>query len=104
MISSVELQNKYIKLYECLRNYIWGLDTIADIANLEVAVYSSFPDTADITQSFNRLYIDMKDLFEDDEDLKAAANDFKQTIADIKPEDFYARVDQVQEVIQQEDI
>lgn len=98
MISCRELQNAYIHMYENLRNYIWGFKTVEHLANLEVAIYSSFPDLATVNKEFNALYLDIREMLEEDEDLSASVKEFKDILDNIEG-DFYLKLDQVQEVV-----
>lgn len=85
-------------MYTYLRNYIWGFDTVERLANLEIAVYSSFPDIDEIKSIFNTLYVDVKDVLDEDEELAEAVNSFKELIESIEG-DFYLKLDKVQEAI-----
>lgn len=85
-------------MYTYLRNYIWGFDTVERLANLEIAVYSSFPDIDEIKSIFNMLYVDVKDVLDEDEELAEAVNSFKELIESIEG-DFYLKLDKVQEAI-----
>lgn len=85
-------------MYAQLRNYIWGFNTVERLAELEIEVYNSFPDVAKIKSTFNPLYIDVKDVFDEDEELAEAVNSFKELIESIDS-DFYLKLDKVQEAI-----
>lgn len=75
MITAKQLQGSYNKLYEQLRNYIWPYEAVKMIANLEVAIYSTFPIIQDIMTHFNRLSNFCHTYIKDDEDLnKSLAN------------------------------
>lgn len=98
MTSSKEIQNSYINMYKYLRNYIWGFDTVERLADLEVEVYNSFPDISKIQSVFNQLYIDIRSVLDEDEELAQAVNEFKDLIMSIEGE-FYLKLDKVQEAI-----
>ena len=85
-------------MYTELRNYIWGFDTVERLADLEVEVYNSFPDISKIQSTFNALYVDVRDMFDEDEELAEAVNSFKELIESIEG-DFYLKLDKVQEAI-----
>ena len=97
MISSAEIQSAYVNLYRNIRNYIWDFKTVECLAELEIAVYTSFPDITDVRNKFNQLYIDIRSQFEEDEEFKKAAEEFKELIE--KDETFYSKIDSVKEVI-----
>lgn len=85
-------------MYKYLRNYIWGFDTVERLADLEVEVYNSFPDISKIQSVFNQLYIDIRSVLDEDEELAQAVNEFKDLIMSIEGE-FYLKLDKVQEAI-----
>lgn len=85
-------------MYSQIRNYIWGFNTVEKLANLEIAVYSSFPDISTIQSYFNSLYSDMRDIMSEDEELAEAVNKFKNTLDSLEG-DFYVKLNKVQEVV-----
>lgn len=85
-------------MYSHLRNYIWGFETVQRLADLEIAVYSSFPDLSQIQSSFRSLYNDIREVLSEDEELAEAVNAFKQLIETIE-NNFYLKLDKVQEAI-----
>ena len=97
MISSSVLQNAYVDMYRKVRNYTWGFRTVENLAELEIAVYTSFPDINQVRNTFNSLYMDLQDRFEDDEELQSAVEAFKEAIE--QEDTFYAKLDKVREVI-----
>lgn len=99
MISSAEVQAAYIDLYTCLRNYIWDFRTVEYLAELEVLVYTTFPNIADIRNKFHQLYIDIRDVCKEDEELDKACKSFQQIIE--SDDIFYSKLDRVKEVITQ---
>lgn len=98
MLSYNELQSAYVDLYTQLRKYIWDFKTVEHIADLEIAVYRTFPDIADVSQRFNELNIDIRSVSFEDEDLKSAVDAFKEVLH--TDDILYARLNQVREVIQ----
>ena len=98
MLSYNELQSAYVDLYIQLRKYIWDFKTVEHIANLEIAVYRTFPDIADVSQRFNELNVDIRSVSFEDEDLKSAIDAFKEVLD--KDGTLYAKLNQVREVVQ----
>lgn len=85
MISSKELQNKYIKLYTELREYIWPTNTVEFIAELEIEVFSAFPNMDRVRKIFSNLKqsiidhgLDLSD--EDNEDLSEKLESFQNLL------------------------
>lgn len=96
MISAVDIQNAYIKLYEQLRKYIWAGDVVEKIADLETCVYEVFPNMDDVRKTFKYLKPELYQVIIDDEEFKAAVDKFEEAIKD---EVGYGRLEKVQEVI-----
>lgn len=96
MISSADIQNAYVNLYTRLREYIWSANVIEIIADLETAVYETFPDMEDIRKQFKKLKYELYDALRDDEELKDVVDAFDDVISN---EVGYSRLDKVQEVL-----
>lgn len=102
MLSYTELQSAYVDLYIQLRKYIWDFNTVEHIADLEIEVYRIFPSISDVSNAFNKLDSDIKFIVSDDDDFKSkldAFRDILNTEVD-NASDFYAKLNQVREVIQ----
>lgn len=97
MISSTDIQNSYIKLYSALRQYIWDIGTVQQIAALETSVYDVFPSIADIQSNLQKLRSMVSPVLKEDEALRECLDDM-QTILD-QADSIYARLDHVQEVM-----
>lgn len=97
MISANELQNSYVQLYKQVREYIWPLSTVEHLADLEVSIYSRFPDMEDIRKQFKLLKSCMIDEIREDEELKSALDNFNKLIEDANT--FYSSLNQVREVV-----
>lgn len=98
MIGNKELQAKYNDMYIELRNYIWDFNTVEHLADVEIEVYTIFPDMLKLRNKFNSLFNDMREVYLEDEDLRKAVDAFKNFIE--TDEDSWARIEQVREVIQ----
>lgn len=91
MLSLVDLKKYYVKMYSELRNYVWDFKTISYLADLEIAVYRRFPDALEIRSKFDTLYMCIRDICDEDEDLSAAVTNFKNIIN--SSDQFYSRID-----------
>lgn len=100
MITSKQIQNHYNKLYSCLRNYIWPIQAVSDIADLEVEVYRSFPDKDKLDSVFSKIKNHCRDI-EDDEDLKQELEGFGDILN--KATNIYSKLDKRVEVTDNED-
>lgn len=80
MISMNDLETSYIHMYKDLRNYIWGFDTVETLADLEIATFSRFPDLEKVSNLFNKLYQDIREICAEDEDLNNSVEKFRTLI------------------------
>jgi hypothetical protein len=86
-ITSKDLQVKYEQLYKFLMNYLWEFRTIQAIANLEIAIFKSFPDKDEMTRCLRALKQDIfytyNELSQNDETaFKETVEDLEQAIED----------------------
>ena len=96
MISANEIQKQYVALYKTIRNYIWPFRVVNCLADLEIAVYETFPDVADINVKFQRLNVELRETAKEDEAMNKALKDFDKVLKDA--DDIYAKLKQVNEV------
>lgn len=96
MISSVDIQNAYVNLYVQLRKYIWSANVIEVIADLEAAVFETFPDMEDIRKRFKLLKSELYDVLRDDEEMQEVVDAFDKVISE---EVGYSKINKVQEVL-----
>lgn len=80
MLSSADLQIAYNHLYKELRNYIWDVDTVIDIAELETAVYKAFPAYSEVSHRFTQLAEDTVQCVRESEELRNAFREFQNTL------------------------
>lgn len=96
-ISNLDLQQLYIDLYKELRRYIWPINTVSAIADLEVATFKVCPTLDDIRLSLDTLKYLLREKAAEDDDLKAAFDAFQSSIQDI--DTVYTILNKVEEVI-----
>lgn len=53
--TSVDIQNKYQKLYVFLMEYLWNYKVVEALANLEISCYKTFPDKDEMLKYLNEL-------------------------------------------------
>lgn len=103
MNSSVDIQVAYNDLFSNMRNYIWDLDVVEMLAEVEVDAYDAFVDKEKLQRDYQKLYTTVVDEARNnkDEDLEKAADAFKdiieQSIEDKDPA--YFELYQVQETV-----
>ncbi len=90
MISAVEIQNKYNKLYSFLREYIWPPQIVDAIADLEISIYQTFPNNHEMEARFNRVKQSCLSMIHDDEELNKAFDDLGEVIQ--KVDSIYAKL------------
>lgn len=80
MLNATQLQNSYNKLYEYLREYIWPVNVVEQIADLEVSCYKSFPNLIDVRNYYNKLKSSVFRYVEEDEGMETAFEEFKDVL------------------------
>lgn len=72
VITSQDIQNRYIDLYLFMMNYLWDLKVVKELANLEIAIYKRFPDKDEMSNCLHKLRYDIQatynELAENDEE------------------------------------
>ena len=80
MLNSYDIQEKYIALYRNLRNYAWEADVVEIIADMEIAIYTAFPDIQFIKQCIYDLTREIADVLAEDEELKSSLEELTELI------------------------
>ena len=75
-----ELKKAYIKLYSEMMKYIWPVNTVELLAELETSVCNVVPIMSDVRNNFRRLRADVAADLRDDEDMKKAFDAFQEKI------------------------
>lgn len=101
MITLQDLTREYVKLYECVRRYIWPYDTVEDLAELEIAIYNRFPNIEDVRKKFETFYRDIQLECKADKELQGQVDAFRKVL---DSEDIvYSKLYKVEEVYDYED-
>ena len=100
MHSASEFQILYIKLYTQLRKYIWDYSIVVQIADLEVAVYTAFPELNVVARCFDalRASVSRTDVYREDEELKEAFEEFDEAVETV--DNLYLPITTFEEVIE----
>ena len=80
MLSSIDIQRKYVEFYRNMRNYIWPYSAVECLADLEIETYKAFPDVNNIRKKLFELYPYIKNTLRDDEDFNSAYEDFRDAL------------------------
>lgn len=102
VITSQDLQNAYIKFYPFMMKFLWDIDTVMHLANLEISIYKRFVDIDEITRNMNLIESDIRETYKDDPEFKKAF-DYLKDCVDIYEESGYD-IYRVAENINVEDI
>ena len=65
IVTSSDIQNNYQKLYTYLMDFLWDFDVFEKIAELEIAIFDTFPDKDKMLKCLQELQYDIKDTYED---------------------------------------
>lgn len=103
MITSPDVQAVYADLFSNMRNYIWDLDVVEMLADVEVDTFDAFIDMDKLSKDYQKLFpmvIAVADS-EADKELKDSAEAFKQLIENVIADEEPAYLDlyRVQETI-----
>ena len=101
MISSTEFQSAYNWFYEEMRKYIWDLDVVEILAELEVTAYDAFVDREKLLRVLTALEREIREFFEDDQDLKDSFDGLMELAESDEKE--YVPLFQVNEVLIKEE-
>lgn len=101
MKTSTKLQNKYNSFYEVISKYIWPIEIVTDLAELEIEIYKAFPDEDVIETKFNKLAVEVRPLLDEtDKQMLAALKSFENDIQEFESE--YFKLDTFKEVVSNE--
>lgn len=63
IITSQDIQNRYIDLYLFMMDYLWDLKVVKELANLEIAIYKRFPDKDEMSNCLHTLHYDIQNTY-----------------------------------------
>lgn len=84
MTCSEDIQVLYADLFQKMRNYIWDLDVVELLADVEVDTFDAFIDFEKLNKDYNKLYSIISTIAknEGDVDMQEAADAFKKGVED----------------------
>jgi hypothetical protein len=105
IVSSVDIQNAYQKLYVYLMDYLWDYKVVEALANLEITCYKTFPDKDEMLKYLNELRKGIQatynELSKDDEpDFEKAYTRLSNAIDNYDPESALVEIYSVTEPIE----
>ena len=96
MTSTSEYMLLYNDLYEQMRKYIWDLEIVEALADVEVECYKRFPDIRELQNKVSNLRYLVSGTDADDEELFEAFDAFDEYYT--KQDDLYSKVERFMEV------
>lgn len=96
MLNSKDLSRHYVKLYEHMREYVWDADTVEALAELEIAVYSRFPDIDSVQRKLSYLVSLIRSVISENDELSDVITQFSETLNSC--EGTYSELPRVKEV------
>lgn len=80
--TSTDIQNAYLKFYPFMMQYLWDINTVINLANLEISIYKRFPNKEEMEKYIDLLEKAIKDTYKDEELLNN--KDFKKAFEHLK--------------------
>lgn len=97
VVSSQDFRNVYQKLYQDVRRYLWPIDTLEKLSDIECNIYSAFPNVAKLKEDFASFKKDTTDVLQDDPYFSDNMNKMQKLI-DSNDAGCYFRLPRVNEV------
>lgn len=97
MVSSANIQTAYNQMYAEVRKYVWDFPAVACLADLEIAIYKTCQNLADVRNKFYRFRSFLTELLHTDEDLAKRVDALESLI---HGDSVYVKLNQVEEVVQ----
>lgn len=92
MISQIDLENAYIKLYREFDKYIWTIDAVELLAEFEIAIYDRFPDAEEALRILHLLEYHCADILKENSDFKSAFDNMTKVLEEMRDEGCYANL------------
>jgi len=83
MISAQIFRNLYVDLYKELRKYLWDIDAVTLIVDLETETHKAFPDVIQLNSILGRLKRQTISTSLEDEELSDAFDSFEEALKDV---------------------
>lgn len=90
MISAQDFRNKYEKLYNEMRLYLWPYDILELLGNIEVNIYSAFIDRDKLYNDYSKLETLIREDLSENDELKKAYDDLGDLICNNNDKSYHA--------------
>ena len=97
MIDINRVRSCYIKLYQALVCYTWNINTVQTLSELEVHIFTSFPDVSRLKSTLRQLKMCILRVYNSDDDVRKAFDALEGTLDN--SDEIFVNLSQVQEVI-----
>lgn len=74
--TSTDIQVAYVKFYSKMMNYLWDINTVMNLAHLEIAIYKRFPSKDEMEKYIELIGSDIRDTLRDSDNPESS--DFKK--------------------------
>lgn len=95
MVLSSALRYAYNKLYVQMRKYLWDMDVVEQLAELEIECYKAVPSIQTLRSRFTTLYTNIRLTVNNDEEFKVAVDYFRNMIE--SADEIVSKLDKVRE-------
>lgn len=82
--SSQDFRNAYEKFYNRMRNYLWPIETLKVLGEIEVEIYSAFIDHELLRKNLDKLKTRINTTMKDDKFLNEAFNTLDTLLTDVE--------------------
>lgn len=82
LLSSQDFRNSYEKFYNRIRNYLWPIDVLKMLADVEVDIYSAFIDYSELRKHLDRLASYIRDQLKEDDYLRKSYEELVDLLDD----------------------
>lgn len=98
-VSSQDFRNVYEKFYNRIRNYLWPIETLKVLANIECEIYSAFIDYTALRKYVDRLKSAINNTMKDDKFLSKEFNALNDLLVTVETSESspYLQIQQVAE-------
>lgn len=97
MIDISKVRSCYTKFYQTLVCYTWNINTIQTLSELEVYIFTSFPDVDKMRSKLRQLKMCIMRAYNSDEDVKKSFDALESTLDN--DDEVFVNLGKVQEVI-----
>lgn len=80
MINNADVRLAYNNLYKEIRKYMWEFPAVEALADFEIACYKTCLDLYEVRDTFNQLFLYIRDIASEDEDMQESIDKLQDLI------------------------